>query len=221
MLGGALRTVDAFLHGRTPFATEQTSARRTQLLLLMILLIGPLYGVCMGSYSVTQFDRAALLFFVGVKVPLLLLGTTAICLPGYFAANTILGLRDDWRAALQAILAGQAAVSIALASFAPLTLFWYASNVPYRGAILFNALMFAIAAVAGQIGMRRYYRPLIARNPTHRIALVIWLVLYGFVGIQMGWMLRPFIGHPDAPVGFFRDEPFSNAYVVVWDLIFS
>ena len=51
--------------------------------------------------------------------------------------------------------------------------------------------------------------------------LYAWLVLYAFVGIQMGWMLRPFIGAPDMATGFFRSEPFSNAYIVVLRLIFG
>jgi hypothetical protein len=33
-------------------------------------------------------------------------------------------------------------------------------------------------------------------------------------------MLRPFVGAPGLPVTFFRDEPFSNAYVAVAKLFF-
>ena len=51
--------------------------------------------------------------------------------------------------------------------------------------------------------------------------LMIWVGLYAFVGMQMGWMLRPFIGDPGLPVAFFRQEPFSNAYVVIARLIFG
>lgn len=32
----------------------------------------------------------------------------------------------------------------------------------------------------------------------------VWVILYGAVGAQMGWLLRPFIGHPDAPFMIFR-----------------
>ncbi|MGE3181108.1 MAG: hypothetical protein AB7N71_05710 [Phycisphaerae bacterium] len=216
-----LQHIDAFLHGRALYRADQPAAPRARWFLLMILFLGPLYGVCMGSYSVANLDRVTMMLLVAIKVPLLLLATTLICLPGYFAFNTILGLRDDWSAALQAILAGQAAVSIALVSLAPLTQVWYWSGASYRGAILFNALAFGTAAVAGQIAMRRYYRPLILRRPAHRLALALWIGLYAFVGIQMGWMLRPFIGSPDMPVAFFRQEPFSNAYLVVMELIFG
>jgi hypothetical protein len=32
----------------------------------------------------------------------------------------------------------------------------------------------------------------------------IWIVVFGIVGAQMSWVLRPFIGSPDLPFSFFR-----------------
>ena len=112
-----------------------------------------------------------------------------------------------------------------LASLAPFTAFWYVSGSDYQPAILFNGLMFAVASVSAQWLLRREYRPLIARHPAHRWMLRTWIVIYIFVGIQMGWVLRPFIGNPGAPVQFFREDSWSNAYVVViemiWRVMFS
>ena len=156
-----------------------------------------------------------------VCVPLLLFATSVLCLPGFFVLNTVFGLRDDLRAALRAILAGQAALSVVLASLAPVTRFWYCSVESYRAALLFNAGVFTLAALAGQMVMRRYYRPLIRKHRNHRIMLVAWLVLYAFVGMQMGWMFRPFIGDPHMAPAFFRNEPFTNAYVVIARLMFG
>ena len=34
--------------------------------------------------------------------------------------------------------------------------------------------------------------------------LPVWLFLYGLVGAQMGWVLRPFIGDPEQPFALFR-----------------
>jgi hypothetical protein len=47
------------------------------------------------------------------------------------------------------------------------------------------------------------------------------MVLYIFVGIQMGWVLRPFIGDPMEPVQFFRDEAWDNAYVIVARMVWE
>jgi hypothetical protein len=124
---------------------------------------------------------------------------------------------------LAALLTTQAAATIILASLGPFTLFWYASSADYNAAILFNAAMFAVASVSGQFVLWRFYRPLIARNAAHRLMFRTWLIVYAFVGIQMGWVLRPFVGNPGMPVTFFRQGAWGNAYVevarIVWRLI--
>jgi hypothetical protein len=43
--------------------------------------------------------------------------------------------------------------------------------------------------------------------------------LYLFVAIQMGWVLRPFVGDPDQPTRFFRAGAWSNAYVEIATLV--
>jgi hypothetical protein len=42
--------------------------------------------------------------------------------------------------------------------------------------------------------------------------LYLWLLLYGFVGTQLGWTLRPFFGDPGMPFVLFRPIE-SNFYV--------
>jgi len=79
--------------------------------------------------------------------------------------------------------------------------------------------MFALASAVAQVVTLRIYRPLISRNRRHRVMLCVWLVLYVFVGIQMAWMLRPFVGSPEAAPAFFREGAWGNAYVVVVRLI--
>ncbi len=32
----------------------------------------------------------------------------------------------------------------------------------------------------------------------------IWILLFGFVGTQLAWTLRPFFGSPDEPFAVFR-----------------
>ncbi len=169
------------------------------------------YGGVMGAYG-WRPDQVA---FSAIKVPLLLLATLLLSLPSYFVLNTLLGVRSDFATAWRAVVASQAGLTIILLSLAPLTAFWYASSSNYRSAIYFNALMFAVASVGAQALLRKSYQPLIERDPRHRWLLRTWIVLYAFIGIQMGWNLRPFIGAPDQPVRFFREGAWENAYVVV------
>jgi hypothetical protein len=42
-------------------------------------------------------------------------------------------------------------------------------------------------------------------RPASMILLYIRIVLFGFVGTQLAWTLRPFFGRPGAPFELFRD----------------
>jgi hypothetical protein len=204
--GVMLRRADDVLRGRS--ASYPWS---------FLVSCGLFYGGVMGAYGA----RGGQVVLSATKVPLLLLATLVLSLPSFFVANTLMGLRSDFAAALRAIVASQAALTIVLAALAPLTVLWYASSADYRPAILFNAVMFAVASLSAQVVLARAYRPLIAGNPRHRWLLRTWIVIYAFVGIQMGWTLRPFIGSPDVPVSFFRGGEFENAYVIVARMIWE
>lgn len=187
----------------------------------LTLVCGAIYGAAMGSFGWTSGDRPGQVLVSAVKVPMLLLVTFAISLPSFFVLNTLVGIRSDFPAAVRALAGGQAGLTIVLAALAPYTLLWYASFTSYGWALTFNGLMFIAATSAGQWVLRSWYRPLIARDPRHRWLLRAWLVLYAFVGVQMAWVLRPFVGAPGMPVQFFRQESWGNAYVIfsrmIWD----
>ena len=183
--------------------------------LLLIILFGSCYGALMGTFGGIAGERLLQVLYSALKVPLLLVFTFVVALPSFFVLNTLLGVRSDFSAVLTALISTQAGLTVLLLSFAPDTLFWYASFSDYDAAILFNAFVFGVAAVAGQWLLRRAYQPLIAKNPRHRVLLRTWLIIYAFVGIQSAWVLRPFIGSPEMTVQFFRQEAWGNAYVEI------
>lgn len=213
------RLMDEFLRGTGRFAIDAPLAGRLKWLFAFVLCFGIFYGALMGTFSGLAPGRVQQLLFSGLKVPLLLLVTFGLCLPSFFVVNTIAGLRDDFGQALQAVVATQACLAIVLAALAPLTVLFYLSCGDYSLAVAWNGVMFAVASVTAQIVVRRYYAPLIRREPRHRLMLYAWFFFYVFVGIQMGWVLRPFIGDPNSPVVFLRREAWGNAYVVVGRLI--
>jgi hypothetical protein len=220
MTGFALHA-DMLLRG-TP---EPDAARRPVRVLLrlaaFLVIGGALYGAVMGTFGGVAGQHVWQVVFSASKVPLLLLGTFLISLPSFFVLNTLLGVRGDFGQVLRALVAAQAGLTLVLAALAPYTAFWYASCGDYALAILFNGGLFAVASLAGQFHLRRAYRPLVARNPRHRLLLRVWLVLYVFVGVQMGWVLRPFVGDPSLPPQFLREGAWGNAYVVVGRMIWS
>ena len=53
-----------------------------------------------------------------------------------------------------------------------------------------------------------------------RIVFRCWMVLFGLVGAQMGWVLRPFIGDPDRPFTWFRPRE-SNFFGAVYHALIN
>ncbi len=216
------RRTDALLRGEAE-AVESGRASSMAALALMIAGFGMWYGGVMGTFGGLAGDRPWQLLYSAVKVPILIMLTFAMSVPSFYVVNTLLGLRNDFPRVLRALLTTQAGLTVILASLSPLTAFWYASGPPYQVAILFNGAMFAVASLGAQAILRREYGPLIRKDGTHRWMLVVWVVLYIFVGIQMGWVLRPFVGSPIRPVQFFREDSWSNAYEFVlrltWDVV--
>ena len=207
-----LSSADDILRGRA--AQTEDSAHRAFKLLIVLVLCGLFYGAVMGSFAVAgQLPRLLQILYSAAKVPLLVTVTFLISLPSYFVLNTLLGVRGDWSDVLRALISTQAVLTIILSSLAPFTALWYLSFADYSWAIIVNAILFGIASVAAQMSLRKAYRPLVGRNPRHRVLLRIWLITFAFVGIQMGWVLRPFIGQPDRPTTFFRSGAWGNAYV--------
>lgn len=194
-------------------------------LVLMSILCSAAYGAVMGSFGMFYGGSKWQVPYAAMKSPMLLGITFGLTLPSFIVINLLFGLGRDLRDVLHAMLSTQVAVSITLLSLAPLTLVWYLSVPRYESAILFNAAMFCTASVAAQRPLKARYRPLLERNPLHGKLLRVWIFVYAFVGIQMGWVMRPFIGQPGKPVEFLRPEKWDNAYVIVsrmvWRALFS
>jgi len=210
---GIAASVDRLLRGEGRSSPGGEAAVAAAL--AAIVAGGFLYGAVMGSYGIRPLQS----LYSGLKVPLLLAVSTALCLPSFYVLYSLLGLRRDFAEALGGILAGQAALAVVLAALAPITAFVYVSKVEYAASVAFNGVQFLAASLAGQMALDRRFRPLIRRNRRHRIGRAAWLILYVFVAIQMAWVLRPFIGSPDLPTGFFRPGAWSNAYVEVLGIV--
>ena len=212
VLRRAKREVDALLGGDEP--------RGSVLLTLGCLVVfGLAHGAMVGSYTGVWAGQPLQIVYSALKLPLLLVVTFAVALPSFFVLNTLAGLREDWPRVLRMLLASQAALAVVVASLGPLLLVAYASTGVYPPLVLLNAGLFLVASVAAQGLLRRWYAPLVERDVRHRLLRVVWLVLYGFVGIQAGYTLRPFIGSPGSEVTFFRQQAWQNAYVAVWRLL--
>lgn len=203
----ALRCAGAFAVG--------ASALPVPAALVVVCVAGGFAGAVLGSYA-GRWEQCAL---CACKLPVLLLLAPTICTPAFLCANVVMGLRQDLRAVARAALAAVAAFALTLASLAPVLLLLYATIRDYGLARVASGLCFLLACGPAQHVFAVHCRPLVARDPRHRRAVAVWLVLYGFVTVQLAWLLRPFLGAPGLPVSLFRDDAFGNAYVEIGTIV--
>jgi hypothetical protein len=187
----------------------------------LILAGSGIYGFTLGIW------RAPLQsLYTAIKFPMLIFLTCAgnAVVNGMLAQ--ILGSGLSFRQTSLAILMSFAIASLILGGFAPITLFiWYnAPPLESKNAILGHSVMllthvFAIA-FAGVMANRRLLdllRKMSGRDSTARAVLFSWLTGNLFLGAQLAWNLRPFIGSPKLAVQFLRDDPLrGNFYEAVW-----
>jgi hypothetical protein len=154
-------------------------------------LFGALYGLLLGVYS--GWLHAPI---TAAKIPLLLFGTLLICAPALFTFNVLLGSRLTLQQTLAILVVATYLTSAVLASLAPIVCFFILSGSSYDFVVLLNVIA---CAIAGGVGLQllwdgmRYVTIKSGGEPSLSI-LKVWTLIYIFVGTQLAWTLRPFVG---------------------------
>src|SRR5881409_869896 len=188
---------------------------RSKLVHALWTLVGlcALYGAATGAYaSPAQAVSAA------IKLPLLFLGTLAICFPGFFAIQVLVGSRLRLAQVLALVLAALSLSAILLGAVVPITAFFLLTGANYYFLTLLHVL---IVLGAGLVGMTVLHEGLAfaceKRGVYPKKAMTImkvWAVLFAFVGIQMAWNLQPFVGDRGQPFQLFRHNE-GNFYTAI------
>ena len=212
MRARVLHDADHVLRAEGPFAVTIGAVPWGRVARL-VTAAGVVYGAVMGGLDWNGIGS----LFSALKVPVLLTFTVAVCVPSFYVMHAVLGLREDFAAAVRGILSAQGTVAVVLCASAPVTAFVYANGASYPTALLWNGLAFLFATVGGQVTLARHYRPLVARNRRHRWSLCAWFLLYAFVALKVGWVLRPFVGDPSLPTTFLREGKWhENPYATLF-----
>jgi hypothetical protein len=198
------------------------------------LVLGAVYGFFMGWHALTGKNNQALTHVVAVmvKLPMLFLFTLLVTFPSLYVFNALLGCRLGFRATLR-LLVATIVVNLAIAaSLGPILGFFTLSTSNYGFMILLNVALLGVAGLVS-IGfliktlasLQFSDRPALVEPhsvpptmPGYAAAppppapasgsatgvFWVWILTYGIVGAQMGWILRPFIGAPGVPFEWFR-----------------
>lgn len=168
-------------------------------LLIFSFLCFALYGGIIGSFHSPLQSMSSM-----VKLPALYLITLIVCLPALYIFNALFGSRKSLAQHFTYVLSAAAVIALLLCGFAPVVLFFLLtlSNKEYSFYLLMNVAIFAVTGIFGVSFLYQAMRPTAGENEVadtikirNRI-LQFWLMLYGFVGSQLGWTLRPFFGSP-------------------------
>lgn len=207
-------------------------------------LLAMVYGACMGSFAVFRGSPSALLQVTAsaLKVPALFGLTLVVTFPSLYVFNALVGSRLTVGALLKLLLAALGVTVALLASLGPIVAFFSASTTSYAFMQVLNVGVFGLSGTLGMAFLlQTLHRLSLAQTPTEGPPAVIdpsrppgaleriddrmlsrhvktvfrcWIVLFGLVGAQMGWVLRPFIGDPALPFAWFRAKE-SNIFVAV------
>ncbi len=216
--------ITVLLRGDAPRLAQGLAAPAARSLLgysVIIFMGAGVYGFTLGIW------RAPLQsVFTAIKFPALIFLTCAgnALINGMLAQ--ILGSGLSFKQTSIAILMSFAIAAVILGAFSPITLFiWYnAPPLASKNALLGHSVMLlahvCAIAFAGIVANRRLLDLLRLVSGTVAIAravFVSWLAGNLFLGAQLAWNLRPFIGSPTLAVQFLRDDPLrGNFYEAVW-----
>ena len=193
------------------------------------LLGSAFFGLALGSYAQSLPQLMASM----LKVPLLLVGTAVLCFPTFHIFQTWRAPRPlAWQEALALQSTVLATVALIWASLAPPIIFLIASTHHYKLAQTLTLLAGATGGFVGLGRLRSGYHALCRQHedsavddsgnaPNSRAFLLTYFVVFGAVGGQLAWMLRPFLGSPTLPFQIFRpiDPADGNLFLLILDLL--
>lgn len=203
---------------------EQWSAARLALCLAVVVAGTGAFGAALGSWRAPEQA-----LFCAIKLPLILLLTSL----GNGLLNAmlapLLGLNIAPRQTLLAVLLSFTIAAAILGAFSPV-LWFLIWNLPplttdprqvadaHRLLLLTETLMIAFAGIMANARLVRLLRELSGSRASAAKVLFAWLAGNLFLGSQLAWILRPFVGSPHLAVEFLRPDAFKgNFFDSLWN----
>jgi hypothetical protein len=186
---------------------EDRGAREIAAASIACLAIGAaVFGGTLGS-----FRGGVQILYAGLKLPVALLATLAVCAPAFHGLAAGLGRPLPMRVLLALTLAAAGRAALVLLALAPGLWLLFDLGIGYHAAALAAALAYALAGVAALGILLRGLGDAPHRGLT---ALAFGVVFFAVAG-QASWILRPYLVRPRATtVPFLREREGSFADAV-------
>jgi len=187
-------------------------------LIVFVCFACALYGAVLAGWRSPRLS-----VYVAIKLPILFLGTTAIVAIFNWMIATALGSGLSFKSTVFAVFASMTIGCWILLSLIPVTLFFLVSGVSYSGTttelqfahnsiLMIHILILSLAGIAGNAALLQGLRRLVAPRCPATSLFLSWLAAFAFVGCQLSWILRPFIGSPFFPVAFMRPDALDRNF---------
>jgi len=169
------------------------------------------YGLIMGSYNSWMQALSS-----SAKLCCLLFLTLVICFPSFYIVQLVLGSKVKIKQLAIILLSGFLMTTTIMLAFAPIVLLFQLSGDNYNFLKLLHVGVFVFSGFFGMRAVLDALRTSFAETGVYpKIGLNIfrlWVVIFAFVGIQLAWNLRPFVGYKDMPFELFRADTQGNFY---------
>lgn len=226
---GFFALLDRILRQREGFFDEifdgKNIAARIRWFLFAIVTLSGLYGLTMGASALTVDWQRGLLQMLtsAVKVPALYILSVVVSYPVLYIVIVLMGSRLRFSQILTLILLALTMNSMLLASCAPIVLFFVFTGSSYAFVKLLHVAIFAFSSCWAMMALWQGLRTMCEKSdlyPRQAIRILqAWILVFGFVGTQMAWSLRPFVGNPEMEYQIFRRGQTGNFYQAVWSSI--
>ncbi len=203
----SLTIIEAILRDRLAFFGEIRQGKdlqaKVQAMLISSIAFLALYGAVMGSTSSLWQALSS-----AVKLPLLFLATLMVCAPTLYFFNLIFGSNQSLSQNIAIMLTAITVTAVVLLSCAPIVLFFLLTSSNYQFFKLLNVGVFVTAGIIGVLFLGQGMRLVSASGAdgarARLLVVRLWILVYAFVGSQVAWTLRPFIGAPSMGFELFR-----------------
>ena len=210
-----LRDGEAF---RTQLRERRVGAGGIAQLALFVCLACAVYGAALAGWRSPRLS-----LYVAAKLPMVFLGSTLVVAACNAVAAALLGTGLGLRDVLAAVFCAMALAGWILLALAPVALFLVAAACPDAGPeamlrrahnamLLTHITVLAGAALAGVASLWTALRRMVPDVGRAAALAAVWVGAYAFVGTQLGWMLRPFVGSPFYPVVFLREDALQRNF---------